>query len=562
MARKDTIATATAYLTGRIVGAMSQLHLHAMSIELNANLAPVDAHGPEGGNEVEGRYGALARVAHKLPVDVRDCSKADPCRRLILKAWSALEAMRLAEGAAVVEAIDAIDRECASSLSESSRFERIILRSVVRALRDDADCADGLVEALEEYPGGISHPVTPLLLRFGHWRGRCPGSLSRLSRPLESPPRNRREAVWSVLHLSLESAIEMEQLRPASAARLANEALELSAQFLDTNFVGARLAVGISARVLYEQNQIDAADGLIRDRLVLSRDQGQPEVALVAYVVCARIAAARHQTQFAVLLLSEAESLGEQWGWPRLRAAALAERVRILVEDGKLKEARLCAARLSEFVVWPTHPSIVNQVVRLVSLTDARLGLASDIMPRTEEKLREVIAGGLHRKEFEGVLEAMLLLSCVLHRIGRDEEAKSELLQVIKLAARAGLYRIFLDGGRAVRELLRWLYGMQIASCGVLGELQSYVRHVLAGFPEQPTEKPSARSRHRSGDSLSQRERSIVEFMSHGLSNKQIARRLGIAPETVKTHAKHILLKLAARTRVEAVSRALSLGMF
>ena len=34
-----------------------------------------------------------------------------------------------------------------------------------------------------------------------------------------------------------------------------------------------------------------------------------------------------------------------------------------------------------------------------------------------------------------------------------------------------------------------------------------------------------------------------------------------IAPETVKSHAKHILLKLAAQTRVEAVSRALSLGI-
>jgi DNA-binding NarL/FixJ family response regulator len=49
--------------------------------------------------------------------------------------------------------------------------------------------------------------------------------------------------------------------------------------------------------------------------------------------------------------------------------------------------------------------------------------------------------------------------------------------------------------------------------------------------------------------------------MSHGLSNKRIAKKLGIAPETVKSHAKHILLKLSAQTRVEAVTRALSLGM-
>ena len=52
-----------------------------------------------------------------------------------------------------------------------------------------------------------------------------------------------------------------------------------------------------------------------------------------------------------------------------------------------------------------------------------------------------------------------------------------------------------------------------------------------------------------------------MTLMSHGQSNKRIARQLGIAPETVKSHAKHIMLKLAAQTRVEAVSRALSLGI-
>ena len=50
-------------------------------------------------------------------------------------------------------------------------------------------------------------------------------------------------------------------------------------------------------------------------------------------------------------------------------------------------------------------------------------------------------------------------------------------------------------------------------------------------------------------------------LISHGLSNKRIAKELDIAPEAVKSHAKRILLKLAARTRVEAVSRAHGLGI-
>jgi hypothetical protein len=36
---------------------------------------------------------------------------------------------------------------------------------------------------------------------------------------------------------------------------------------------------------------------------------------------------------------------------------------------------------------------------------------------------------------------------------------------------------------------------------------------------------------------------------------------LGITPETVKSHARHIFIKLGAQTRMEAVSKAVTLGL-
>ena len=61
--------------------------------------------------------------------------------------------------------------------------------------------------------------------------------------------------------------------------------------------------------------------------------------------------------------------------------------------------------------------------------------------------------------------------------------------------------------------------------------------------------------------SLSARERTIVLLMGHGLTNKMIARQLSIAPETVKSHAKRIFLKLTVQTRAQAVYRASALGL-
>jgi LuxR family transcriptional regulator, maltose regulon positive regulatory protein len=70
-----------------------------------------------------------------------------------------------------------------------------------------------------------------------------------------------------------------------------------------------------------------------------------------------------------------------------------------------------------------------------------------------------------------------------------------------------------------------------------------------------------AKTRYNSaGETLTVREREVLAMISQGSSNKRIARALEISPETVKSHVKHIFLKLAVGTRTEAVFRALSLG--
>jgi DNA-binding NarL/FixJ family response regulator len=175
--------------------------------------------------------------------------------------------------------------------------------------------------------------------------------------------------------------------------------------------------------------------------------------------------------------------------------------------------------------------------------------------------LRRMVSEAWHRREGSVAVEMLMLLACALRHVGEEHEAATQALHAIEVGATAGLYRTFVDGGETTGALLRWLYERRVDGVGVLGELRPYVRNLLAGLSERPEQPAGARTKHRSGDSLSARERHIVTLMSHGLSNKRIAKKLGIAPETVKSHAKHILLKLNAQTRVEAVSRALSLGM-
>lgn len=62
-------------------------------------------------------------------------------------------------------------------------------------------------------------------------------------------------------------------------------------------------------------------------------------------------------------------------------------------------------------------------------------------------------------------------------------------------------------------------------------------------------------------ESLTRREKDILMALARGMSNKMIARHLGISEGTVKVHMKHLLKKLKVRSRVEAAVWAVNKGL-
>lgn len=61
-------------------------------------------------------------------------------------------------------------------------------------------------------------------------------------------------------------------------------------------------------------------------------------------------------------------------------------------------------------------------------------------------------------------------------------------------------------------------------------------------------------------DPLTDREMDVLRFAAKGFTNKAIATQLGISDRTVQGHLAHIFYKMNAKTRTEAVMRAVSLG--
>jgi DNA-binding CsgD family transcriptional regulator len=60
---------------------------------------------------------------------------------------------------------------------------------------------------------------------------------------------------------------------------------------------------------------------------------------------------------------------------------------------------------------------------------------------------------------------------------------------------------------------------------------------------------------------ISPRELTVLQHLAAGQSNKEIARALGVSPNTVKTHTARLYEKLGASRRTDAVARARELGL-
>ncbi len=60
---------------------------------------------------------------------------------------------------------------------------------------------------------------------------------------------------------------------------------------------------------------------------------------------------------------------------------------------------------------------------------------------------------------------------------------------------------------------------------------------------------------------ISTRELEVLQELAAGRSNKEIAQRLDVSPNTVKTHVARLFEKLEARRRTEALAKARELGL-
>ena len=92
-------------------------------------------------------------------------------------------------------------------------------------------------------------------------------------------------------------------------------------------------------------------------------------------------------------------------------------------------------------------------------------------------------------------------------------------------------------------------------------ELVEVIRQVHAGKKQVPTEVAAQLVAHLGEETLTPREIDVLRHLAGGNRNRDIADQLFISEETVKVHIKHIMEKLGASDRTQAVAIAVRRGI-
>jgi len=92
-------------------------------------------------------------------------------------------------------------------------------------------------------------------------------------------------------------------------------------------------------------------------------------------------------------------------------------------------------------------------------------------------------------------------------------------------------------------------------------ELVDIIRQVNSGKNYLPTQLAAELAQRVADDAISEREAAVLRLIASGNRNKDIAEKLSIAEDTVKSHIKRIMEKLSARDRTQAVSIAVQRGI-
>jgi LuxR family transcriptional regulator, maltose regulon positive regulatory protein len=440
-------------------------------------------------------------------------------------------------------------------------------RAFLAVVRGDAEQASAFARrALAELDEGewMLGSIARGHLAMAEWlRGRLPEAERALASTI-ARWRAAGERFLAMRLIELLGYVQRGQGRLDAALATYRQALEIAAAPGRPALPAAGMAYVAMAEVAYQRGELATALEDVTKGIELCRRFVEAPALATGLVTLAWIRQAQGDRAGALEAMDEAGRVGPSPDVTALLNPVPAQRARLLLAQGDIAAA---ARWTSQRGLDPEdEPSYQREPEHLVLARVLLAEQAPEQALRLLERLHDLAAG---QGRVGSVIEVQALQACALAASGDEQGALTALAGVLRLGGPEGYVRVFVDEGAPMASLLDRLAapGQREQVATTANVPPDYLARLLASFPPAAVGTPQLAGRAVAGplpglvEPLSERELEVLALLATGRSNQQIADELVVALDTVKKHVSHILDKLGAANRTQAVARARQLEL-
>ena len=355
--------------------------------------------------------------------------------------------------------------------------------------------------------------------------------------------------------------VQRAQGRLDTAAGTYRQALEDAAATGRTALPAAGIAYVGLAEVAYQRNELDTALQHVSDGIGACRQMNFTQPLATGLATLAWIRQARGDAAGAREAMEEAGQAGPGPGVAGLLNPVPAQRARLLLAQGQVAAAARWAQQRGlgpdDGPGYPREPEYLVLARVLLARNDPGAALAL---------LQRLHAAAVSQGRAGSVIEIGALRALALAAAGQENAAVGALAGALTLACPQGYVRVFADEGPPMAALLGALVAAQRAEQAAARAVPlGCLARVLGAFGEKPAAPGAGRGAAAAvpglAEQLTARELEVLTLLAEGAPNPRIAGQLVVSLDTVKKHVSHLLGKLGAANRTQAVTRARQLGL-
>jgi LuxR family maltose regulon positive regulatory protein len=421
----------------------------------------------------------------------------------------------------------------------------------------------------------INHAMAAVTLGTAYWeRGDLDGAERALSVWINYCQKvgNITFAVATGAYLA---GINVAQGRLREAERIYKQFIQLASTHDQVRHVTSNLYLGLGL-LCHEQGDQQSAAQHLRKSWELGEQTALNDWPYRSRLAQARLKEAEGDLGTALDLLDEARRLYVKTSVPDFHPID-ALKARVYLRQG----------RLSEALAWARERGLsvdddLSYLGEFEHITLARILIA--------QHQNDPLAGSIHQAiallerllqaaeavgRMGSVIEILVVQAHAFQAQGNVSQALASLERALALAEPEGYVRIFVDEGEAMRLLiLDFRFSIEKQAPQDAHPLCRYVERLLAIFPQPREANPQSTIQNLKHlhlaqvqvsemiEPLSERELEVLRLLGTELSGPEIASKLIVSLNTLRTHTKNIFNKLGVNNRRAAVHRAEDLNLF